>query len=125
MDFYKKIEKIASQDQRYKTDAYEFMMQGLWFTQKKLKRQGHVTGRELCEGLKDFGLETYGPMARVVFKHWGIASTSDFGEIVFNMIDNGLMNKSQEDSRQDFKDIYDFEEAFSVFNPKEESGQLE
>jgi uncharacterized repeat protein (TIGR04138 family) len=111
-DFYKKIEEITKKDSRYQPDAYEFVMQALWFTQNKLKRKGHVVGRELLTGIKEFALEQYGPMTRSVFEHWGIKATQDFGEIVFNMVENGLLGKTEKDSREDFKNIYDFSEAF-------------
>jgi uncharacterized repeat protein (TIGR04138 family) len=117
-DFYKKIEGIVRKDRRYKPDAYEFMMQALWFTQKRLNRSTHVSARELLEGVRDFGLNQYGPMTKSVFEHWGVGATDDFGEIVFNMIESGLMKKSEEDSRLDFKDVYDFEEALNVFGVK-------
>lgn len=114
MDFYKKVEEIVEKDPRYKLDAYEFVMQALWFTQKRLKRKGHITARELLEGIRELGLELYGPMTRTVFKHWGIKKTEDFGEIVFNMVENGLMSKTDKDSRSDFKDAFDFKETLDV-----------
>lgn len=114
IDFYKKVEEITEKDPRYKADAYEFLMQALWYTQKKLNRKGHVTARELLEGIREFGLEQYGPLAKTVFGHWGIKTTEDFGEIVFNMVDNKLLGKTDEDSRDDFKNVYDFNEAFGI-----------
>ena len=107
--------KILTKDERYKPDAYEFVMQSLWFTQKGLKKKGHVTGGELLTGIREFALEQYGPMAKVVFEHWGVKTTEDFGEIVFNMVENGLMGKTDEDTKEDFKGAYDFDEAFDVF----------
>lgn len=114
IDFAKKIEQILKKDNRYRADAYEFTLQALWFTQDKLKRNNHVVGKELLEGIKEFGLEQYGPMTRTVFEHWGIRSTEDFGEIVFNMVENGLLRKTEDDSRNDFKNVYDFREAFDT-----------
>lgn len=111
-DFYKKVEELARKDSRYQPDAYEFVMQALWFTQEKLKRSDHVSGRELLGGIREFGLEQYGPMTLTVFQHWGIRTTEDFGEIVFNLVENGLLKKTEEDSRADFKNVYDFKEAF-------------
>ena len=90
-------------------------MQALWLTQKKLNRTGHVSGPELLSGIREFGLEQYGPMARAVFKHWGVSTTIDFGRIVFNMISDGVMGKSERDSLDDFKDVYDFKEALDIF----------
>jgi uncharacterized repeat protein (TIGR04138 family) len=115
MDFYEKVLEITKADPRYKADAYEFLMQALWFTQKKLNKTGHVSGVELLAGLKEFGLEQYGPMSRAVFEHWGITSTEDFGQIVFNMVNNGLLGKSDADSVDDFKNVYDFKDAFDIF----------
>jgi uncharacterized repeat protein (TIGR04138 family) len=112
MDFYKKVEEIVEKDPRYRPDAYEFILQALWFTQKKLNKEGHLSGKELLEGVKEFGLDQYGPMTKVVFGHWGVRATEDFGEIVFNMIESGLLGKTDEDSREDFKNVYDFNDAF-------------
>lgn len=117
-DFYKKVEGIVKIDPRYKPDAYEFVMQALWFIQKKLERKGHITGKELLEGIREFGLEQYGPMTKTVFSHWGIKSTDDFGEIVFNMVEHKLLSKTEKDSRDDFKNVYDFNKAFDIFDIK-------
>lgn len=117
-DFYKKVEEIVEKDPRYKAEAYEFLMQALWFTQKKLKREGHITGQELLGGIREFGLEQYGPMTKTVFQHWGIRTTEDFGEVVFNMVECGLLRKTDKDSRDDFKNVYDFNETFDIFNVK-------
>jgi len=114
-NFYDKIDEIISKDNRYKTDAYEFVMRALWFTQNKLKKQGHISGKELLFGIKDFVLEQYGPMAKAVLRHWGIVSTEDFGEIVFNMVDCGLLNRTDQDSREDFKNVFDFDKVFDIF----------
>lgn len=111
-DFNKKVEEIIEKDSRYKFDAYVFVMEALWFTQNKLKRKGHVTGKELLGGIREFAIEQYGPMTKTVFKHWGIRVTEDFGEIVFNMVENGLMSRTDRDCRDDFKNVYDFGEAF-------------
>lgn len=115
MDFFALVEEIILKDPRYKADAYEFVMQALSFTQHKLKRKDHVRGQELLAGIREFGLEQYGPLAKTVFNHWGIKTTGDFGEVVFNMVENGLMGKTEEDSRADFKDVYDFDRAFNAF----------
>lgn len=117
-EFLKKLEEIIARDNRYKPDAYEFLLQALWFTQKKLVRTGHVSGKELLAGIRDFGLEQYGPMAKTVFAHWGVQATSDFGEMVFNMVEQGLMSKTDSDTREDFKDVYDFDKELDVFKVK-------
>ena len=112
LDFNKRVGEITKKDPRYKPDAYEFVMRALWFTQRRLNREAHVTGKELLEGIREFGLEQYGPMTKAVFQHWGVEKTDDFGEIVFKMIENGLMGKNDNDSIDDFKNVYDFDEVF-------------
>lgn len=104
--------KILDKDKRYDPEAYSFIMAGLGYTIKKLDRKGHVTGQELSDGVKDYCLEQFGPMARLVLEKWGIKSTNDFGEIVFNLIDSGLLGKTDQDSKEDFHNRYDFREAF-------------
>jgi uncharacterized repeat protein (TIGR04138 family) len=114
--FKEKLSEILARDRRYKADAYEFVMQALWYTQKKLKRQGHVSGKELLTGVRQYGLDQFGPLTKTVFEHWGLHRTSDFGEVVFNMIEGGLMGKNDQDSRDDFRDVFDFEKDLDVFS---------
>jgi len=111
-NFYKVIEEICVHDSRYHPDAYEFVMQALHFTQTKLKKDTHVTGKELLEGIKGFVIQQYGVMAKTVLSHWGITSTLDFGTIVFIMVNAGLLAKTETDCLDDFKDVYDFEAEF-------------
>ncbi|MCX5693854.1 MAG: hypothetical protein NT014_01775 [Candidatus Omnitrophica bacterium] len=112
-EFYDLVGKICAQDKRYKPDAYEFILQGLTFTQKKLKKATHVSGGELACGLRDYAIDQYGALANRVLSHWGINQTQDFGNIVFNMIEKKLLSKTAEDSLFDFKDVYDFKAAFA------------
>lgn len=76
-------------------------------------RVRHVSGQELLSGIRAFTLEQFGPMALVVLQEWGVRRCEDFGEIVFNMVENNLLAKTKKDSRDDFKGGYDFVEAFS------------
>jgi uncharacterized repeat protein (TIGR04138 family) len=110
--FYQAINDICAQDQRYKPDSYEFVMQALNFTQKEFKKPGHISGQELLEGIRKFALDQYGPMAKTVLQHWGITKTSDFGNIVFNMIESKVLSKTENDTRHDFDEVYDFQTAF-------------
>jgi uncharacterized repeat protein (TIGR04138 family) len=71
----------------------------------------HLTGQQLCEAIRQYALEQYGYMAKVVLNNWGIHSTGDFGEIVYNLIRVGVMKKSKDDRREDFNDCYSFDEA--------------
>ncbi|MEL6739350.1 MAG: Minf_1886 family protein [Planctomycetota bacterium] len=77
----------------------------------------HVTGQQLCMGLLDFGRRQYGLLATTVLNRWGIRRTEDFGKIIFAMVDAGLMRKTDEDSIEDFRDVYDFDEVFGTLMP--------
>jgi uncharacterized repeat protein (TIGR04138 family) len=118
------IEYIVSKDPRYKKDAYYFVREALDYTQslvsKKTKKPvRHVTGQQLLEGIREFALRQFGPMAITVLNDWGIYRCEDFGEIVFNMVDYSLLSKTEKDSKDDFKCGYDFYEAFcKPFKPE-------
>lgn len=124
MQFNSKLAEVVRRDPRYAYEAYEFVFQGLYFTQKMLGREPegngdvpetdekhHVSGPELLEGIRQLALREFGLMARTVFHMWGLRKTDDFGEIVFNLIAAGLMSKTDEDAPNDFRGIYDFDEA--------------
>jgi uncharacterized repeat protein (TIGR04138 family) len=123
--FNAKLLAVARRDPRYAYEAYEFIFQALEHTQKMLGRtptddsadpnepRHHVSGRQLMEGARDFALQEFGMMARVVLRMWGIQRTGDFGEIVFNLIEAELMSKTSEDTRADFHDVFDLDEALS------------
>jgi uncharacterized repeat protein (TIGR04138 family) len=80
---------------------------------RRRQAERHLTGQQLCEAARRYALQQYGFMARTVLGTWGIHSTRDLGEIVFNMIDIGQMRKTRKDKREDFHDVYDFNEAFT------------
>lgn len=109
------IESILARDPRYKRDAYLFIRDALDFTKSTMRSSRevlHVTPQELLAGIRAFALTTFGPMAIIVLEEWGISRCEDFGEIVFNMVDAGLLSKTDEDSRDGFRGGYTFEEAF-------------
>ena len=112
MKLPKTMEKIVKKDKRYNAEAYNFVMEALHYTVSKLDKHRHVTGQELLEGIKEYALEQFGVMTGTVFEHWGVRRTEDFGEIVFNMVEAGLMGSTDTDSKDDFKSGYDFSEAF-------------
>lgn len=109
----------------YPPEAFEFIRQGLAHTVEMIHGEGaeqlersdegsrHVTGQQLCLGLRHYAIHRYGRLAKTVFQKWGVRQTEDFGRIVFAMVDAGLMRKSDEDSIEDFRGVYDFDEAFS------------
>ncbi len=90
--------------------------------EKKAKGEvRHVSGQELLAGIRSYALEQFGPMAQMVLNEWGIQNCEDFGELVFNMVETNLLAKTTEDSREDFKNGYDFFEAFRrPFLPKKQ-----
>ena len=108
-----KIQKLAGRSSRYKLEAYSFLLSALHHTMKKINPPRHITGREFCEGILEFAMDQFGPMARTVLDYWGIKNTLDFGTMVFDLVEVGLMRKTDEDSLDDFKDVYDFDTAFS------------
>jgi len=116
LDFDAAIRRIVASDDRYSPDAYTFVQEGIRYTQKTLGRdkqpQKHVGGKELLRGIRDYGLSLYGPMTATVLEEWGVRSCEDFGEIVFNLIKFNQATRSDTDSRDDFKNGYDFDEAF-------------
>jgi uncharacterized repeat protein (TIGR04138 family) len=122
-DFNEALDQILRADKRYDRDAYLFVREGLDFTLRRLKKATrgqprHVRGQELLHGLREYALEQFGPLAKTVLEHWGVRRCEDFGEIVFNMVDKAILGKSDEDSREDFKGGYDFDEAFvAPFQP--------
>lgn len=113
-DLVLKLERITQKDKRYRIDAYEFVLEALSFTQKKTKKKRHISGQELVYGIKEYALEQFGGLSKAVFDHWGIKVTEDFGEIVFNMIKEEILYKTEKDSKDDFRDAYDFKEAFKA-----------
>ena len=111
-DLIKKVTDIAERDGRYSVDCFLFIFEALNFAQAKFGKMRHVTGKELLEAMKELALERFGPMSMTVFEHWGARTTDDFGEIVFLLVDSGLLGKTSSDSKEDFHHVYDFEEVF-------------
>ena len=102
----------------YPPEAYAFIQQGLSFTVQKLhgnvkdpKASRHVSGADLCEGLREMALSQWGRMARTVLRRWNITTTLDFGRIVFAMVEAGLMQKTDDDSLEDFRNVFEFRTA--------------
>ncbi len=134
------ILKLVQDDPRYKLEAYDFVRRALAYAQDELMMESetpevenglrneddagqadydesggterHLTGQQLCEAIRRYALDQFGYMAVVVLKNWGITTTSDFGEIVYNMIRVEQMRKSPQDRREHFDDVYDFDQAF-------------
>jgi uncharacterized repeat protein (TIGR04138 family) len=118
VNFDEVLDGILTQDPRFQRDAYLFLREALEFTQKLINKERgnvrqHVTGRELLDGIRQYALQQFGPMTITVFEEWGVRASKDFGDIVFNMVEGGLLAKTETDSREDFKDGYNFTDAFA------------
>ena len=126
--FSEALDSIAVSDPRYQRDAYVFLRDALDFTTKQQKKvKGatvrHVTGPQLLGGVRQYALKEFGPLVMTVFDNWGIHSCEDVGNMVFNLIGAGIFGKTEEDSIEDFKNVYDFEEAFvKPFAPEKPTG---
>ena len=106
----------------YPPEAYDFVQQGLSFTVQyihganaaKPRANRHVSGQQLCEGIRQYALNQYGMLAATVLRLWNIQGTIDFGRIVFALIEAGQMQKTDEDTIEDFRNVYDFKLAFEA-----------
>ena len=120
------IIRLLMEDERYQFEAYQFVRDALTYAQEELEVGGihdpsksegkdaassHITGQQLCEAIRLYALDQYGLLAQQVLKSWGVTCTGDFGEIVYNLIKIEAMKKSDSDRREDFDDVYDFDEA--------------
>ena len=115
--FAEALDSIVATDPRYQREAYIFLRDALDFTTKQQKKAKgatvrHVSGPELLEGVRQYALKEFGPMVVTVFETWGIRSCEDIGHMVFNLIGAGIFGKTDEDSIEHFKAVYDFQEAF-------------
>lgn len=113
---------ICEKDLSYDLEAYYFIRDALAYATKKHKRTSknrHVSGQELCEAIREFAIDEFGPITHLVLTEWGLSETADFGEVVYNLINEGVFGKTEDDSKEDFADVYDFEEAFlAPFEPE-------
>ncbi len=106
------MDRIRVRESRYDEQAYLFVLSALEYAQTKLDVRRHITAPELSHACRELALDRYGLMARIVLERWGIHSTSDFGEVVFALVDLGFLAKLPSDTREEFSDVYDFAGAF-------------
>lgn len=117
LNFEDILDRIVETDKRYSRDAYIFLREALEFTQKAISKANknqvrHITGQELLNGIREYALAVFGPMSKSVLEEWGIRTCEDFGNMVFLMVENNLLRKTEQDTLEDFKTGYDFEDAF-------------
>ena len=106
------ILRICRRDGRYAPQAYYFVFDALDYTIQRMNKMRHVTGRELLDGVRLYATENFGFLARSVLEEWGVRSTEDLGNIVFNLVEGELLSRTETDKREDFVDVFDFDDAF-------------
>lgn len=130
------LAELLRRDKRFHVDAYVFVFDALRYAHEQLgmghspgsmddtvvdnltEEERHISGQQLCEAIRLYAVKQYGGLAKSVLNHWGVQTTGDFGEIVFNLISIGQMRKNDSDRREDFDDIFSFDDAFrDTFGP--------
>jgi uncharacterized repeat protein (TIGR04138 family) len=110
------VERIVQRDPRYARAAYFFIhlavLHSVEQVAKAEKRSRHISGQELLEGIRQFAIEQFGPLVLLVFHYWRIRCSRDIGEIVFLLAEEGILGVSDEDSIEDFENVYDFQDVF-------------
>lgn len=104
--------RVLAKDGRFPLEAYRFLYEALDHTIHRVGERRHVSGRELLDGVRDLAVRQFGPLGRMVFNRWNVRRSEDFGDMVFNLVDAGLMTRQETDSREDFQNGFDFDEAF-------------
>ena len=104
--------RLQERNPRFDRRAYVFLIDALQAVISRLGQKRHISGRELVDGARELAMERFGPLARTVLEYWGIHTTDDLGEIVFALVDIGVLVKQEEDRPEDFEDLFDFEEVF-------------
>jgi uncharacterized repeat protein (TIGR04138 family) len=111
------MDQIRLREQRFDERAYLFVLAALEFCQTRLTERRHITGAELAHACRTMAIERFGVTARLVLEHWGVRSTRDVGDIVFTLVDLGLLISQPQDSREDFDDVFEFAQAFESEYP--------
>lgn len=110
-------DQIRVREARFHEHAYLFVLAALEFQQSRLPERRHINGRELSSAVRDLAIERFGVMARLVLEHWGVTTTNDVGDIVFTMVELGLLMSQPSDNRADFADVFAFDTAFEASYP--------
>ncbi len=111
------MEQIRARETRYHERAYLFVLAALEFCQQRLPERRHIDGRELAVACRDLALDRFGVMARMVLEHWGVTATADIGQLVFTLVDVGLLIRQVTDAQDDFTDVFSFDAAFEASYP--------
>jgi uncharacterized repeat protein (TIGR04138 family) len=106
--FWDAVQEIRrSNDERYAPEAYGFVMDALEFTIHRVGERRHVSAAELLENLCDHAMERFGVLAYSVLENWGLRTTDDVGETVFQLVEAQVLSRREKDSRDDFHDAFD------------------
>jgi uncharacterized repeat protein (TIGR04138 family) len=111
------LDRLEERHPQFDARAYGFVLRALDVVIRSLADARHISGRELSAGVRDLALEEFGILARSVLEHWGVRSSDDIGQVVFAMIDQGILVRDEGDELGDFSDAFDFVEAFEVNYP--------
>ncbi len=106
------MDRLRLIEPRFHEHAYLFVLAALEFSQVRLTERRHISGAELATACRDLALERFGVMARMVLEHWGVTSTADIGDVVFALVELGLLSSQPTDSKSDFLDVFSFDRAF-------------
>lgn len=111
------IGRLRRRNPRFAAEAYLFVLGALHRRLSQLESPRHVSGRELAHSVRELALHRFGPLAKTVLEHWGVHSTDDLGEVVFLLVDHGVLTKQESDRREDFESVYSFERVFELEYP--------
>ena len=111
------MDRIRLKEPRFDERAYLFVLGALEYCQQRLDERRHISGKELALACRDLALEKFGVMAALVLEHWGVHSSADLGDVVFTLVDLGLLMSQPSDSRDEFADVFDFDQAFAKEYP--------
>ena len=106
------MDRIRLREQRFDERAYLFVLGALEYCQQRLPERRHITGRELALSCRDLALDRFGVLARIVLESCGIRSSSDIGDVVFTLVELDLLMSQASDTRAEFVDVFDFDQAF-------------
>jgi uncharacterized repeat protein (TIGR04138 family) len=106
------MDRIRAREPRYREGAYLFVLAALEFAQARLAERRHISGAELCAAVRELAVNRFGVMARLVLAHWGVRRSADVGEIVFTLVDLGLLISQPTDTKEEFAGLFEFDDAF-------------
>jgi len=107
LSFWDAVEEIRRRDGRFRPDAYAFVIDVLEYTIRGLDERRHISAGEMLGGMRRHAHDRYGVMAWTVLENWGVRTTGDIGDIVFQLVDVGVLSRQEGDSRDHFNDVFD------------------